>query len=51
MGDIVRNGDIMGHAGAVGEAWIADASSTEFIRVAEESTRRWGKNLELYEVL
>jgi ATP-dependent DNA helicase RecG len=51
MGDIVRNGDIMGRARAVAEAWIANASSTELIRVAEESTRRWGANLELYEVL
>ena len=33
------------------EAWIADAPPTELIRVAEESTRRWGKDLELYEVL
>ena len=51
IGDIVRNGDIMGQARAMAEAWIADASPTELIRVAEESTRRWGKDLELYEVL
>jgi ATP-dependent DNA helicase RecG len=51
IGDIVRNGDIMGRARAMAEAWIADAPATELVRIAEESTRRWGKNLELYEVL
>ena len=51
IGDIVRNGDIMGQARAMAEAWICDAPSTELIRVTEESTRRWGRDLELYEVL
>ncbi len=51
MGDIVRNGDIMTRARAVAEAWLADAPATELVRITEESTRRWGKNLELYEVL
>jgi ATP-dependent DNA helicase RecG len=51
IGDIVRNGDIMGRARAMAEAWLADAPSVELVRVAQESVRRWGKNLELYEVL
>jgi ATP-dependent DNA helicase RecG len=51
IGDIVRNGDIMGHARAMAEAWICDVPSAELFRVDEESTRRWGRNLELYEVL
>jgi ATP-dependent DNA helicase RecG len=51
IGDIVRNGDIMGRARAMAEAWICDAPATELIRIGDESTRRWGANLELYEVL
>ncbi len=50
-GDIVRNGDVMGLARAMAEAYLADAPSTELSRAAQESTRRWGRNLELYEVL
>ena len=51
IGDIVRNGDIMGQARAMAQAWQADAPPAELARVTEESVRRWGKNLELYEVL
>jgi ATP-dependent DNA helicase RecG len=51
IGDIVRNGDIMGQARAMAQAWQADAPPAELARVAGESARRWGKNLELYEVL
>jgi len=51
MGDIVRNGDVMGRARAMAETWLACAPSSELARVAEASRRRWGKNLELYEVL
>jgi len=51
MGDIVRNGDLMGRARAMADNWLADALPSEVDRLREESTRRWGKNLELYEVL
>jgi ATP-dependent DNA helicase RecG len=51
IGDIMRNGDIMGCARAMAEIWLADAPASELARVGQESMRRWGKNLELYEVL
>ena len=51
IGDIVRNGDIMGRARVMAETWLAGAPAAELTRIAEESARRWGKNLELYEVL
>ena len=51
IGDIVRNGDLMGRARAMAQAWVMSASPKELARVREESSARWGKNLDLYEVL
>ena len=51
IGDIVRNGDLMGRARAMAQAWVMSASPKELARVREESSARWGRNLELYEVL
>jgi ATP-dependent DNA helicase RecG len=51
VGDIVRNGDIMGQSRAMAAAWLGSASAEALERVCEESIRRWGENLDLYEVL
>jgi ATP-dependent DNA helicase RecG len=51
IGDIVRNGDIMGRARDLASECLTGAPSTELAAIADEATRRWGKNLELYEVL
>jgi len=51
IGDIVRNGDLMGRARTMAHAWLRSAAPDELARVRAESTRRWGRNLELYEVL
>ncbi len=51
IGDIVRNGDIMGRARAIARTWLAGASPSELVAIEEESKRRWGEALELYEVL
>ncbi len=51
IGDILRNGDLMGLARSMAHAWVQCAEPDELARVRAESTRRWGRNLELYEVL
>jgi ATP-dependent DNA helicase RecG len=51
IGDIMRNGDLMGRARGMAHAWLQGAAPADLARVRAESTRRWGRNLELYEVL
>ena len=51
IGDIVRNGDLMGRARSMAQVWLQSAAPEELARVRAESTRRWGRNLDLYEVL
>lgn len=51
VGDIVRNGDIMSQARAIAVTWLSTAPREAVERLRAESIRRWGENLDLYEVL
>jgi ATP-dependent DNA helicase RecG len=51
VGDIVRNGDIMGRARSMAALWLRTAPAQAIERIRAESIQRWGENLDLYEVL